>query len=573
MGSGLRCLAVGDILHQHFAVDFVHAAEFFDAVGQEAGVLAAGDGLVDEVLQALLGQLVQALVEILADVGEEGADLLVIDDAHQRHALAGGEDEAMQTHGDHDLHPGEDADGLGGGEGLGEEVVGGGHFLGHPLGGGDVQPRLDGEEDRGQAVCLIDVIRGGGQVLDAGLEAGPGAQDEADVLPVGGDAAAVQDAVDDLRRCGGEAHGGVGREGDGGLGHAQDLQLFPGVGVPQGDGIDVFVHHLGGAAAVAVYERLLLFLRPILREHIDRHVLVDERAVVYQVGDQQSAEGHHVQNHYGDAERARQGAVIRQPLYAEIQEQYVNIAMLVWGCVFCLIAGVGMILSKNFDRRKRLWMILLQFATAVLLLSDATACIFRGWTGIFGYWIVRISNFIVFLDNNIILYLFHRYVCSFIFTEQEERTLKRATFINILCAVAVALVIISQFTDLYYYYDAQNVYHRSEGFIISIFIPVTGMMVEMSFLIEYRKKLSNITISSLGSYIILPIVAAIIQFYFYEISLIDIAVCNSMIVMYITVIGEQDRKLNNLEQKQIKTEAELEISMPNRKLQRMWEIR
>ena len=152
-------------------------------------------------------------------------------------------------------------------------------------------------------------------------------------------------------------------------------------------------------------------------------------------------------------------------------------------------------------------------------------------------------------------------MCSFIFTEQEERTLKRATFINILCAVAVALVIISQFTDLYYYFDAQNVYHRSEGFIISIFIPVTGMMVEMSFLIEYRKKLSNITISSLGSYIILPIVAAIIQFYFYEISLIDIAICNSMIVMYITVIGEQNRKLDNLEQKQIKTEAELEISM------------
>ncbi|MFR6380266.1 MAG: hypothetical protein ACLUNZ_11225 [Evtepia sp.] len=30
----------------------------------------------------------------------------------------------MQAHGDHDLHPGEDADGLGGGEGLGEDVVG-----------------------------------------------------------------------------------------------------------------------------------------------------------------------------------------------------------------------------------------------------------------------------------------------------------------------------------------------------------------------------------------------------------------------------------------------------------------
>ena len=155
--------------------------------------------------------------------------------------------------------------------------------------------------------------------------------------------------------------------------------------------------------------------------------------------------------------------------------QYFDIAMLVWGCVFCLIAGAGMILSKNFDRHKRLWMILMQFATAVLLFSDATTYIFRGWTGTFGYWIVRISNFIVFLDSDIILYLFHRYVCSFIFTEQEERTLKRATFMNVLCAVAVALVIISQFTDLYYYFDAQNVYHRSEGFIISILVPVTAV--------------------------------------------------------------------------------------------------
>lgn len=246
---------------------------------------------------------------------------------------------------------------------------------------------------------------------------------------------------------------------------------------------------------------------------------------------------------------------------ASFDVQYVNIVMLVWGCIFCLIAGAGMILSKNFDRRKRLWMILMQFSTALLLLSDAIACIFRGWTGIYGYWIVRISNFIVFLDSDIILYLFHRYVCSFLFTEEEERTLKRARFMNVLCAVAVTLVIVSQFTDLYYYFDAQNIYHRNPGYIIAMLVPVTGMMVEMSFLIQYREKLSSITISSLSSYIILPIMAALIQFFWYGISLINIAICNSMMVMYITVMSDQNRKLNNLEQKQIKTEAELEISM------------
>lgn len=246
---------------------------------------------------------------------------------------------------------------------------------------------------------------------------------------------------------------------------------------------------------------------------------------------------------------------------ASFDVQHVNIAMLIWGCVFCLIAGAGMILSKNFDSRKRLWMILMQFSTAVLLLSDAIACIFRGSMGTSGYWIVRISNFIVFIDSDIILYLFHRYVCSFLFTEEEERTLKRVRFMNVLCAVAVALVIVSQFTDLYYYFDAQNIYHRSPGYIIAMLVPVTGMIVEMSFLIQYRNKLSNIIISSLSSYIIFPIVAALIQFFWYGISLINIAICNSMMVMYITVMSDQNRKLNNLEQKQIKTEAELEISM------------
>lgn len=59
-------------------------------------------------------------------------------------------------------------------------------------------------------------------------------------------------------------------------------------------------------------------------------------------------------------------------------------------------------------------------------------------------------------------------MCAVLFYGTGRKNFKRATFINILCVVAVALVIISQFTDLYYYYDAQNVYHRSEGFIISI---------------------------------------------------------------------------------------------------------
>ncbi len=244
-----------------------------------------------------------------------------------------------------------------------------------------------------------------------------------------------------------------------------------------------------------------------------------------------------------------------------LDRKYINIALLFWGCMFCVIAGAGMALSRNFDRRKRKWMILMQTSTALLLFSDLLAWIFRGWPGTLGYFIVRVSNFLVFADSIVILYFFHKYVCSYLFTIEEEKRLKRAHFINVLCFVAIALIIISQFTNLYYYIDADNFYHRNPGYIISMILPVIGMIVEVSFLIQYQKRISKIAFIALSSYIMLPILAAAIQIIYYGFSLINISICISMMIMYITVMSEQNARLGMLSKKQSETAAELEISI------------
>ena len=241
--------------------------------------------------------------------------------------------------------------------------------------------------------------------------------------------------------------------------------------------------------------------------------------------------------------------------------QYANAALLFWGCIFCIIAGTGMVVSRNFDSRKRRWMILMQYNTALLLISDSLAWVFRGMDGSVGYWMVRISNFIVFAESDIILFFFHKYVCSYLFTEEEERKLKRAWFMNILCMTAVALVVISQFTDLYYYFDADNLYHRSSLYIISMILPVVGMIIEMTILIQFRKNIRSVSLIALFSYILLPIVAATIQIVYYGVSLINIAICISMMIMYVTVVSDQNIEIMSLARKQSRTAQELEISM------------
>ena len=98
-----------------------------------------------------------------------------------------------------------------------------------------------------------------------------------------------------------------------------------------------------------------------------------------------------------------------------------NVAILFWGSMFCIIACVVMIFNTNYDKRKRLWMILMQASTTLLLLSDMVAWLSRGMSGALGFWSVRISNFIVFMMNIVVLFFFHKYVCSYLFTVEEER--------------------------------------------------------------------------------------------------------------------------------------------------------
>ena len=241
-------------------------------------------------------------------------------------------------------------------------------------------------------------------------------------------------------------------------------------------------------------------------------------------------------------------------------EKVLQVAILIWGCVFCAIAALCIFLSSNYDREKRRYLILMESFASLLLLMDAMAHIFSGYPGVPGNVMVRISSFLVFLLSDVVLLCFHIYVCVYLFSKRERRTLKRVKAGYVIAAAGVAFVVISQFTHWYYYIDGDNCYHRAPLYIMSILLSAAGLLIDLTLLLQYKKRVSRKLLFSMLSCIVLPAVAAAVQVFRYGMSLIDFSVGISMIIMFIVTMTELNQEMYQLISREGKIKERLEIA-------------
>ena len=84
----------------------------------------------------------------------------------------------------------------------------------------------------------------------------------------------------------------------------------------------------------------------------------------------------------------------------------INFSALIFLAFACFQAGIFLWTGHNIKQSSRRTLILLEFFTGFLLLFDALAYFYRGNTGRAGYYMVRLSNFLVFTSNYSVFFLF-----------------------------------------------------------------------------------------------------------------------------------------------------------------------
>lgn len=241
------------------------------------------------------------------------------------------------------------------------------------------------------------------------------------------------------------------------------------------------------------------------------------------------------------------------------QERIMNVALL-WGGCFCLTAAFCLSMGNDYNREKRNWLIWMELSAAALLCCDAAAWFVQGTPGEASHLIMVATNFVVYAGLYLVLFLFNHYVGCYLREDGRLCAPKRSRTVDMTCAVGIGLVFVSQFSPLFYYIDAQNIYHRSDTFPLSMVLLLIGMGTEITMMAQFCQKLTIGRRIAMFGCMVLPLSVAACQVFQDDISLISLSVGASMILLFVVATSAQNRELAVSERTKEQIRQRLEIA-------------
>lgn len=241
------------------------------------------------------------------------------------------------------------------------------------------------------------------------------------------------------------------------------------------------------------------------------------------------------------------------------QERIMNVALL-WGGCFCLTAAFCLSMGNDHNREKRNWLLWMELSAAALLCCDAAAWFVQGTPGEASHLIMVATNFVVYAGLYLVLFLFNHYVGCYLREDGRLCAPKRSRAVDITCAVGIGLVFVSQFSPLFYYIDAQNIYHRSDAFPLSMVLLLIGMGTETTMMAQFYQKLTMGRRIAMFGCVVLPLSVAACQVFQDDISLISLSVGASMILLFVVATSAQNRELAVSERTKEQIRQRLEIA-------------
>ncbi len=232
--------------------------------------------------------------------------------------------------------------------------------------------------------------------------------------------------------------------------------------------------------------------------------------------------------------------------------------MLFLSGVCAVLVPLTLILRTLSTRRK--WLLtILEISASLLLIFDRFAYLYRGDVSPLGYWMVRVSNFLVFALQITLLISFNHYLMDLLRNEGGMKKSPVALVLNVyFYAAALLLLIISQFTGLYYTFDEQNRYQRSPLMILGYVFPSLIMILLILTVLVYRKKFRGRMALPLLLFSLLPFIATLAQFFLYGLSLTNLTAVWMVIVLYFFALHDMGDAFQEARKREIRAYQEEE---------------
>ena len=227
-----------------------------------------------------------------------------------------------------------------------------------------------------------------------------------------------------------------------------------------------------------------------------------------------------------------------------------NIMLVLTG--ICGIIAVFVFMSRTLSAKRKRILIMLELSAMFLLTFDRYAYLFRGQAGDLGYWMVRISNFIVFSMTLSITHAVNLYLADLLQTDGGLQRAPRALILGeIFWFIGQSLIIINLFTGIIYTFDDSNRYQRSPAYIISYIIPILIFVIQFIVIVRYYHLLRPLTAFSLILFTTVPVLASFVQLFSYGISLTNISMVGVVVLVYIFALQDLYNTVDRAKEREI----------------------
>ncbi|WP_029320536.1 HD-GYP domain-containing protein [Butyrivibrio sp. AE3004] len=199
----------------------------------------------------------------------------------------------------------------------------------------------------------------------------------------------------------------------------------------------------------------------------------------------------------------------------------------------CGVTAAYTILAKNMTPRRKACIAYLQLSGMILMIADRLAYIYRGDESTLGFWMVRITNFLVYFMSFAILHAFNLYLSDVL---REKDCLGFVPFslriVEIIISVGELFLVVSQFTGWLYTFDETNHYHRASGLMFFYLFPFATMIIFLCTIIKYHGNLRRRLRIGFLFFATAPIIATAAQIFLYGLSLTNITIVVISIMIY-----------------------------------------
>ncbi len=225
----------------------------------------------------------------------------------------------------------------------------------------------------------------------------------------------------------------------------------------------------------------------------------------------------------------------------------------------CGVLTFMTLLTEALSSRRKSILALMELSAMLLLLFDRASYLYRGGTDELSYLMVRLCNGLVFFLSIFIPHLVTLYLKDLYRNEGGLSSAPRALkACELLFYAGTVLIVVSQFTGLYYIFDQQNVYYRAAGYPLSYVVPVLIVLLQELTLIRLRERLNGGLVRSLMLSIALPALVSVVQIYCYGVSLTSVTMVFVIIVFYIHALRDLSKAVKEARHSELETLRESE---------------